>query len=152
MVKTDVFLVPTWLEVKGIFVGGCVARGSGSSFRAKAHAHNRRDDIYFGWICVRSVKRLGETRGQFITNPSQLLWHEYAHILTPSHYHDDTWRDKMKQLHQPIKEQYRKKERYSKGTWLVRRYCPKCREWVDTFPPLRKECPKCGGVTISKGV
>jgi hypothetical protein len=106
-----VYYVPNWPEVKGVFIGGCVARGVGSSFRAKAHAHNEKTDPYFGWICLRSIKRAGEVKGNVITTPSQLLWHEYAHILTPNHFHDDAWRKKMKELGQPIQKQYQKKKR-----------------------------------------
>lgn len=109
-IDIHVYHVSEWSEVKGIYVGGCVKRGLGSSFRAKAHAHNEKADKYFGWICVRSIKRIGEAQGQRITNPSRLLWHEYAHILTPNHSHDDTWRKKMREMAQPITEQYRKKE------------------------------------------
>lgn len=107
----NIYTVPGWPEVKGIFVGGCVDRGVGSSFRAKAHAHNVRGYKNFGWICVRSLKRVGEVKDNVITKPSQLLLHEYTHILTPNHGHDDTWRRKMKELGQPIPEQYRKKPR-----------------------------------------
>ncbi len=74
-------------EVSGIFVGGCVERGEGSSFRAKAHAHIKGD--YAGWICYRSIKRLkdlditynagGDFEGQ-INNSNELLIHEYCHI------------------------------------------------------------------------
>ncbi len=145
-----IYTIAEWPEVKGIFVGGCVERGIGSSFRAKAHAHNKKTEKHFGWICVRSLKRVGEIEGKRITKPSRLLWHERAHILTPDHWHDDTWRRKMRELGQPIPKQYEKKERYSQGVTLVRRFCPKCREWVDTFPPFHKECPRCGSVTLSK--
>lgn len=148
-IDIHVYSVPDWPEVKGVYVGGCVARGPGSSFRAKAHAHNFKDDQWFGWICVRSLKRVGETAGQVITKPSRLLIHERAHLLTPNHCHDDTWRKKMKELGQPLPKQYEKKERYSTGTWLVRRWCPKCREWVDTCPPFQG-CPRCRSVTVNK--
>ena len=128
-------------DFKGVFVGGCVKRGEGSSFRAQAHAHNstkcnclwctgklipqdkkslekhqkdlREMKDRFGWICVRSQKRLGEIAPNddgslTVIKPSQLLWHELAHILTPNHYHDDAWRKKMKELNQPLKRQYYK--------------------------------------------
>lgn len=119
-------LVPDWMEaamtvrVKGIFLGGCVERGIGSSFRHQAHAHNSPRDKYFGWICVRSIKRLGEyrlvpqsdgTTEVQINKTSRLLWHEYAHIQTPGHGHDDTWRRKMKELGQPIPRHLQKRKR-----------------------------------------
>lgn len=59
--------------VKGVFVGGCVHRGDGSSFRHMAHAHNDKGDRYEGWICYRSPKRLGE---------EQLAIHELAHLVS----------------------------------------------------------------------
>jgi hypothetical protein len=96
-----------WCEVVGIFVGGCVKRGDGSSFRRQAHAHNSTRSEYFGWICVRSPRRLSTANG----NPSRVLWHEYAHILTPNHGHDDAWRATMRRLHQPIQPQNQKRSR-----------------------------------------
>jgi hypothetical protein len=91
---------------QGLFVGGCVARGIGSSFRAKAHAHNKRGHQHYGWICVRAPRRV-YIRGADM--PSALLWHEYAHLLTPNHGHDNTWRRMMRRLGQRIPRQYHKK-------------------------------------------
>ncbi len=97
---------PEMPALAGIFVGGCVARGEGSSFRAKAHAHTGKKDPWRGWVCVRSAKRLFTASGR----PSRLLWHEYAHITT-GHGHDDVWRREMRRLGQPIPQQYRKRPR-----------------------------------------
>jgi len=110
-----------WPEVKGIFFGGCVKRGKGSSFRAKAHAHNEIGQEYFGWICFRSIKRIkfcvvgDHDNGFSISKPNRILFHEYAHILTPNHFHDDVWRAKMRELKQPILQQYKKKKRLGKA-------------------------------------
>jgi len=62
---------------RGIFVGGCIERKEGSSFRGKAHAHyvkyKGKHQKYGGWICIRSAKRLKQ---------KNLLIHELAHIIT----------------------------------------------------------------------
>lgn len=107
-----------WPEVAGVFVGGCVAHGIGSSYRHQAHAHNARSGEWpAGWICVRGAGRIfGQTRGADgawvpTDRPSRLMWHEYAHILTPGHGHDDTWRAKMRDLGQPIPAQYKRQTR-----------------------------------------
>lgn len=107
-----------YIDVKGVFVGGCVERGEGSSFRAKAHAHNNRKSKNFGWICVRSKKRIGEYVMNIdngfdgvVTKPSRLLLHEVAHIHAPNHSHDDVWRRRMRDLGQPIPSRYRKQRR-----------------------------------------
>ena len=62
--------------VKGIFIGGCVERGEGSSFRRRAHAHCRPQFGHLGWICIRSARRLYTLNGGW----SRLVWHEVAHI------------------------------------------------------------------------
>ena len=76
-----------------VFVGGCVERGDGSSFRRKAHAHTSKDDIHYGMICVRSSKRLYTPSGK----PSYLMWHELAHIIT-GHGHDIIFIRKMREF------------------------------------------------------
>lgn len=59
-----------------VFVGGCVLRGIGSKFRAKAHAHPD------GWICFRSDRWLEDR---------SLILHELAHLIT-GQGHTDRWR------------------------------------------------------------
>lgn len=93
-----------WSEVKGIFIGGCVDRGEGSSFRARAHAHTKGCENE-GWICFRSIKRIvgcvaltdmGEWDGeQLKANP--ILLHEYAHILT-NRGHDFKWGKTLREI------------------------------------------------------
>ena len=74
---------------RGIFVGGCVERGVGSSFRAVAHTHNLRSDPFFGWICFRKATKLMD---YFKPEPSPMLWHEYAHLLAPDSGHGPAWK------------------------------------------------------------
>jgi hypothetical protein len=69
------------LALRGVFYGGCVSRGDGSRFRAKAHSHGPKDK-YSGWICFLSGKRLKDRL---------LVLHELAHIIT-GEGHTDKWR------------------------------------------------------------
>ena len=69
--------------VQGVFVGGSVSRGIGSSFRAMAHTHTRPEHGFEGWICVRSAKRLLTASEQ----PTRILLHEVAHVLAPKAKH-----------------------------------------------------------------
>lgn len=70
--------------LKGVFIGGCIDRGIGSSFRALAHAH-KPTSTHAGWICLRASRRLYN---------KDLVLHELAHILQPGG-HTDKWRNKL---------------------------------------------------------
>lgn len=116
-----------WKECKGIFVFGCVKRGEDSMFRASAHAHNYDGSPVKGWICFRGLRKVGEVLQVPIMQgdekwdgavliPSKTLWHEYAHLLTKNQGHTDKWREKMRELGQPIPLRYRRKKR--RKSWI----------------------------------
>ena len=73
-------------EVRGVFVGGCVERGVGSRFRAKAHAHTHGPRL--GWICFLSAARL---------TSRELCLHELAHVITREG-HTARWREFLLQI------------------------------------------------------
>lgn len=91
---------PSMPEVRGLFTGGCVSRGVGSSFRATAHAHVSGE--WMGWICVRGREEVYRYDGE---TPSRTLMHEYAHIVSGTG-HDAHWRGEMARLCQPIEAKY----------------------------------------------
>ena len=74
-------LKPHAAHIKGIFVCGCISRGEGSRFRAKAHAHTTGK--HKGWLCVLSAKRLPEP---------MLMLHEVAHLISEEG-HTAKWRE-----------------------------------------------------------
>lgn len=93
-------IIPEPFQNMKVFIGGCSEHGVGSSFYAKAHAHNYKGSPHFGDICIRSIKRLGKyeeiknedgTVTLKVTKMSQLLLHEIAHILAPGQGHTKTW-------------------------------------------------------------
>lgn len=102
-------------EIVGLFVGGCVERGDGSSFRASGHAHMLPDDAYPGWVCIRSAKRVYTASGR----PTTLMWHEYAHVLT-GEGHTARWRATMVRLGRPAEaERYRRNRAVLTGIHAV---------------------------------
>jgi hypothetical protein len=68
-------------KIAGLFVGGCVEGGSALRFRNAAHAHNVTTDPHFGWVCVRSPRRVLKADGE---RPSRIIMREYAHLLAPN--------------------------------------------------------------------
>lgn len=135
--------------VKGIFVGGCVARGDGSSFRAFAHAHSNAQDGHVGWICVRAAKRLED---------DALMIHELAHLSLGEGKHGDAWRREVLALGGTLDavpgglRSYKKAERQvvrPRRLSAICGQCPRCgrdvREksaWYrgDTKGPLHLKC------------
>ena len=83
-----------------LFIGGCIERGVGSSFRHKAHAHCFTKYPNFGVLCFRKIERVGKYHlianndgsiTVIIDRPSCLLLHEYAHLLAPNQAHNKTF-------------------------------------------------------------
>lgn len=102
LVPSDAML---FAELNGLFVGGCVERGVGSSFRAQAHAHTENGPFY-GWVCVRSYRRIFTPSGRL----SQLMLHEIAHVIVRQG-HTDKWRECARCIGYRLPERYRKKQR-----------------------------------------
>jgi hypothetical protein len=96
-----------WPLLNGLFIGGCVERGDGSSFRRRAHAHNVKGTAYYGWICIRSARRVMTATGR----PSTLFLHEYAHLMTPDHGHDAAWRAAITGLGRPAEAERMRRRR-----------------------------------------
>ncbi len=80
--------------VKGVYVGGCVAKGLGSIGRqAFAHVHLQSRDAWRGWVCFQHPKDLKRRRTRM---------HELAHILT-GEGHTRRWRETMAYLGESVR-------------------------------------------------
>jgi len=97
--------------VWGVYVGdGCVSGGSPLEWRAvEAHAHNRKSDEWFGWICVADQWAVVTENG----NLTVTMKHEIAHILCPDSLHGARWRAAVTALGAP--QEAKKYERRSRG-------------------------------------
>lgn len=124
MPKVDYPEFDKYPQLKGVFVGGCVLRGDGSSFRAKAHAHTGPANKAF----VKTVREYYEfyhpeaselevesfidleinhigwicvrsAKRLYNANgqPSNTMRHELAHILTEQG-HTQTWANMARSL------------------------------------------------------
>ena len=87
-----------------IVVGGCDFDSNWQWRKLEdAHAH-----VVFDIICVKKLQHIGKKRNQrkdgsiTVFEPSHLLWHELAHLLTPlDSRHGRAWRDKITELGYP---------------------------------------------------
>ena len=84
-----------WTEVKGIFVGGCVERGDGSSFRHR-RTRTHTAPTTPGLDLHSRSQACGAER-----QAARLLIHEYAHILQPSAGHGPAWQKRVALLGAP---------------------------------------------------
>lgn len=100
--------------LKGVFLGGCVDRGDGSSFRARAHAHIKGTNQ--GWICVRGRKRLMTLKGK----PSNTMWHELAHLIS-GEGHTDKFRTTLRSLGGRCTLNAKKRKRMTWNQFMDRR-------------------------------
>jgi hypothetical protein len=127
MPKVDYPEFNQYPELKGVFVGGCVLRGDGSSFRHKAHAHTGYSSArlpraiekwreYYKfynpeatgeWIEAQIQKELDHLGWICVRSekrlytpdgrPSNLMKHELAHIITGLG-HNQVWANKLREL------------------------------------------------------
>lgn len=72
--------------LRGVFIGGCIERGDGAKYHAKAHTHTSGGNV--GWICYQSNKW---------TWCKELALHELAHVITLQG-HTDKWRKVLLEL------------------------------------------------------
>jgi len=96
--------------VAGIFLGGCILTGPGTSLHRNcrvggvlAHAHIGSCSER-GWICYSNPNHWSDPDHQ------STKWHEYAHILA-NRGHDERWRKAMERLNQPIPGYYLRRTR-----------------------------------------
>lgn len=95
-------------EIQGLFVGGCVADGVGTTLHVRgkvviAHAHIGSMP-FKGWVCYRNPQVFQDPANEYV------IWHEYAHIRT-NQGHTDKWRAMMTKLGQPIPDFYAPRQR-----------------------------------------
>jgi len=86
----DVNLIDEEGVIWGIYVGGCIDErvAWGIWEGAAAHAHNDRKSPWFGWICILHARDVLTPTGK----PSNILLHEYAHLLAPDVGHTAKWK------------------------------------------------------------
>lgn len=128
----DITILSNFPEVCGVFVGGCVERGEGSRFRAKAHSHTTGD--HAGWICFLSAKRL---------LCRELFLHEIAHVLT-GEGHTDKWRERLLQIGGTLEEVPGILKSYKKRARIPANHVP-CKVCGRRDLPLHvdRRCPEC---------
>jgi len=80
----------------GIYSGACVdERGAWGIWQdADAHAHNTSKNEWFGWICVLNPKKVLTKSGV----ASNVVLHEYAHLLAPDSGHTVRWKQEVTRL------------------------------------------------------
>lgn len=107
LTKQYIIIPPDEWDCK-IHLMGCVERGIGSNIRRSAHAHNQKSSSNFKWLCFKSCKpsvlgeiqqtQMGDKIIIKIIKSSKLLRHEYAHLLAPNQYHNNTFKRRENEL------------------------------------------------------
>ena len=82
--------------LRGVYVGGCIhERNSYTIWEgSRSHAHNRRKNEFYGWICVLDPKDVLTPRGK----PTAVILHELAHLLAPETLHSRSWKKAVTEL------------------------------------------------------
>lgn len=82
--------------LRGVFVGGCVDERNawGIWDGVRAHAHNRSNAEWFGWVCVLEPADVLKASGRM----TPTLAHEIAHLLCPDTAHGRSWKRAVTKL------------------------------------------------------
>jgi hypothetical protein len=80
----------------GIYSGACVdERGAWGIWQdADAHAHSLSKNEWYGWICIHDPKKVLTRAG----SASDLVLHEYAHLLVPDAGHTTRWKQEVTRI------------------------------------------------------
>jgi len=94
--RPEKFGLEPWPIVWGVYVGqGCISGEDPLEWiDILAHAHNKKDEEYFGWICIRDAKMAFTKLG----NPSLVMKHEVAHLIANDQGHTKKWREILTQM------------------------------------------------------
>jgi len=94
--RPEKFGLEPWPIVWGVYVGnGCITGEDPLDWiHILAHAHNKKDEEYFGWICIRDAKMAFTKLG----NPSLVMKHEVAHLIASDQGHTKKWREVLTQM------------------------------------------------------
>ena len=82
--------------IRGVYIGGCVdERNSWSIWDGiKAHAHNRTNSEWYGWMCFLEVEDVLKPSGRMTST----FAHEVAHLLCPNSGHTRKWKETVTKM------------------------------------------------------
>ncbi len=82
--------------IRGIYIGSCVDERNawGIWEGVRAHAHNRTNSEWYGWLCFLDPNDVLKPSGRMTAT----LAHEIAHLLCPDQGHSHRWKKAVKSM------------------------------------------------------